>query len=249
MCYRNSMKVSQGDLSYSNFSEIIDSIKPISCHIKKFYFHWRGEPTLVRYLPQAIQTVKIEFPKTVTYLFTNGSLLEEELSNKLLKSGLDHICFSVDSINETSYNTIRGGIDAHYVFKKIRKFIQLRNKQNSGTRISVNTVVLEDNLMELPDIVQYFSKLGINVNFRQESKIDNSCHSKGPCPWVGRSLFVATSGEVSPCCMDINNELSLGNLFNSKIESILSNKFAERIIEETSSEICGLPICANCGMR
>lgn len=246
MCYRNNLKSPLEDIEYEKLIRIIDNIASIKDRISYVYFHWRGEPTLVESLPTCIDVAKNRFPRAKSILFTNGSSLNMPLSEKILNSCLDEICFSIDSINEKKYFEIRG-FDFNIVFKNIQDFVSLKKKMNSNIEIKVNTVVLDDNIIELEEILSRFEALGIKVNFRQDSRSYDmgELRQKG-CPWLGKTLFIGVDGRISPCCMDVNQDLSLGNIYIQDIRKILDNVLIEQIFKSTQSGVGLLEPCKNC---
>ncbi|MGM9625335.1 MAG: SPASM domain-containing protein, partial [Eubacteriales bacterium] len=53
-------------------------------------------------------------------------------------------------------------------------------------------------------------------------------------------------GTVLPCCLDRNGDLSLGNLFEAPLETILSSPRAARIYDGFTKHICSEDLCRRC---
>ncbi len=73
----------------------------------------------------------IDFAKKIgvldIYFSTNGLLLNEEISKKLISSGLTRIQISIDATNQQTYDKVRPGGDYNKIIKNVLNFIKLRN--------------------------------------------------------------------------------------------------------------------------
>ncbi len=72
---------------------------------EKAVFHIMGEPTLYRHLPEVLEHAK-KFNLTTT-LSSNGSLLDEQMADRLVGAGLSKINVSLQTPDETSWE-LRG---------------------------------------------------------------------------------------------------------------------------------------------
>jgi len=100
--------------------------------------------------------LKLFFPKLELRLLTNGILVGkyiEELINLF-----DSIVFSFDTINNEKYMNIRG-VDA---YKLVVNNIKQVRKQSSTIEIRLRSMILEENIDELSEIVKLAIKLDVN---------------------------------------------------------------------------------------
>src|SRR5947209_3125807 len=65
-----------------------------------------NEPLTDKRLPSLIRYMREKLPNVYIRLFSNGSLLTEELSRELIASGLNAITFSIHASNEETYERI-----------------------------------------------------------------------------------------------------------------------------------------------
>lgn len=67
------------------------------------------------------------------------------------------------------------------------------------------------------------------------------------CYALRDQLGVLVDGTAVPCCLDGNGRLSLGNLFESSVDDILSSERAQRIYNGFSAHTAAEPLCRRCG--
>lgn len=245
MCYRQNSKFKELDMNYIDAHKYIDELKEIEFLIKNIYFHWRGEPTLSKDLVSVIAYTRIKFVNANLILFTNGSNLNDKIIDELLQSGISTICISIDSIDVNDYKYIRGG----NINRVLKNFITLMNKIDSFSgkkpKVIVNTVIIDENLGSLKKIEDYFSAYNVDVNFRMDSNRSEKINKDG-CYNLGKSLYISSSGNVIPCCMDVDEYLILGNLNDNSIGDILNNNMINSILMGTQMEIEPFDICKKC---
>ena len=74
----------------------------------------------------------IDFAKKIgvldIYFSTNGLLLNEQISEKLINSGLTRIQISIDATTQETYDKIRPGGDYNKIIKNVLNFINLKKK-------------------------------------------------------------------------------------------------------------------------
>jgi len=111
----------------------------------------------------------------VSFTFTNGYLMNESLVARILDSGIESICFSLDGPTSEIHDAIRGreGVFSSAVFGL--KAIQEGKKQR-GLRfpqLSIQTTVSSRNLEALPDMVDLARSLEVPViRFQHLSNVD-----------------------------------------------------------------------------
>ena len=59
--------------------------------------------------------------------------------------------------------------------------------------------------------------------------------------------FVLSNGTVIPCCLDSEGVISLGNIFDEKIENILNSERATKIHEGFTARVGVEELCKRCG--
>ncbi len=157
MCPRNSFKCEHGDIDLDLFKRISKYFTPA---IIVSLTGW-GEPLLH---PRLIEIINIVKKKGAKVGFTtNATLLDNEVSEKLIKSDLDFIDFSVDGGSQETYEQIRMGAKFDDVINNIKNFIKI--KETSGSKspsTSITFVMMKKNIHELPLMVQLAKELKVD---------------------------------------------------------------------------------------
>ena len=191
-------------------------------------------------------------------LYTNGTLLDRKRSEELIRAGLVHITFSFDGVDPATYEEYRRGARFDVTLERIRSF--LRVKQELGSRTPF--VVIQSLEYEGRSTVRgrrsfrrRFKGLGVGrftfvrphafAGAFRTAGVDKRSYSPCAFPWY--SLSVGWNGVVTPCCLDVSQELPLGRLpedtlleiWNGEGIAMLRRRFAR-------GEIHGLSPCGRC---
>ena len=99
----------------------------------------------------------------VTSLTSNGSLIDKTLARRIVDSGLDSICLSLNSLKRHIHNETRG---TNGSFDEVMTAIE-NLRERGGMRLSLSTTVVRENICELPDVVDFVRSIGLSgVHFQ-----------------------------------------------------------------------------------
>jgi radical SAM protein with 4Fe4S-binding SPASM domain len=120
-----------------------------------------GEPLLNKDLLQMLELLEQRNIKTA--IVSNGSVMTDTIRDKLLEVSTD-INFSIDGATQEIFESVRVGSSFKKVVENIRKMTAARKEKTSprGKMIAARTVVTNQNVHELPDIVRLASELGLD---------------------------------------------------------------------------------------
>jgi len=113
-----------------------------------------GEPLLKRYVADLVAYTASR--DSFVSIATNGYLLGQDSLSKLDSAGLDFLCISIDYME--GYGKREFGKKLSQKMKLILKRI---SERDYGFETQISTVVTRHNMDELPEMVAYFSSLGI----------------------------------------------------------------------------------------
>jgi len=118
-----------------------------------------GEPTLLKDLPQIIQRIRENMRFIYITLLTNGSLMTVEKAQNLCNSGLNITSFSLNYLDDRQDK--ERGIDG--LLSHLSNLIpQLRD---AGINVTLNTVIMKDNLDQLALIAKQAHQWQIKVGY------------------------------------------------------------------------------------
>lgn len=200
---------------------------------------------------------KISFAKFMGYnihVLTNGSLLTENLIDKLLDYVSD-IRISLHTTVEKHYNSItKTSNKLNHVLNMIQYISNHPKKENS--RLIVTSDVIDDNANDVDKFIKDVENIVDLIEvWKPHNWVAWGDYRKGPVikPSCGRPwnspIQVQVDGTVNMCCFDFDGKLLIGDLKSQTFEEIFSSPEIENIrqchssIESISS--CNL-ICSQC---
>lgn len=158
MCIRNLISCDRGDMSLDRFKEMITTAFNYR-HTALLY--GQGEPFLH---PDIIEMIKFErergnFVTTVT----NATLLDGNMCEQIIESGLNYLRVSIDGATEKTFNSIRRGADFSQVTENVQRLSDMVRRRDSELELGVACMATKWNLHELPQIIYLTHRLGIPI--------------------------------------------------------------------------------------
>ena len=241
-------------LSMEEFKRIVDKLKGVT---KYLYLHVMGEPLTHPLLPEFIRYASQEgFKVSIT---TNGTLLSRR-AEELLSSGVYKINISIHSFEEGSNEEYEQYIRSCAEFADkaskagILTVFRLWNKGYDEGR-NINTLRLLQEFFNHDEWVQggkglrIRNKLHLEYGERFEWP-DMEKEDRGTsvyCYGLKDHFAVLCDGSVVPCCLDREGEITLGNIFEENIDSILFCERAEKMKQGFRCRNATEELCRKCG--
>jgi len=156
MCFKRGLpKQTYKHMSLELFKKILDDIKPIG----GVCFVGLGEPLLnPDFFYMLLEAKKRGLGINMV---TNGTFLNKEWSNALIKMRVNKISISLDAATKDTYDKIRKNGNWDRVLENIRTLVEERkNFGSQSTYIRLDFVGMKNNIHELPEFVDLTKKLG-----------------------------------------------------------------------------------------
>lgn len=238
------------------FKELIDySVKKGTRAIKLNYIN---EPLirndLINFITYAKERGIIDI-----YFSTNGILLNKDISEKLITSGLTRIQVSLDAFTQQTYDKVRPGGDLKKIVENVNRFLELKEKYNAKIPLlRVNFVKTELNEFELDNFMNFWKDkvdmIGVQ-EFIKPTKVKNQIKSKKTikkknfkCSFPFKQLVINNEKQVLPCCTFWGEELALQKV--EKPEDLLDAWNSPKMIDLRNKHLEGryqeIPQCKNC---
>jgi MoaA/NifB/PqqE/SkfB family radical SAM enzyme len=125
-CIRNAWEGSPGDMTEATFTRLLDGLAGFD-PVPAVLFGGFGEPLAHPGIVEMVGRVKAVGAARVE-LVTNGCLLDEDMSGRLIKAGLDTLWVSLDGIRPESYDDVRLGALLPDVLENLRLFREVRRR-------------------------------------------------------------------------------------------------------------------------
>jgi radical SAM protein with 4Fe4S-binding SPASM domain len=253
MCMRQKIYFPPRDMDFSVFQKLIDEGKDF---LEFAVPYGAGEPLLNPEIFDMISyCTKLRIP---TGISTNGTLLSEEYSRKLIESGLSYITFAFDSTRKEIFETYRKGANFEKVRDNIVRFLRVKKAMRSNIFCIVQMVALKDNQDEGHALMRMWKLDGINAVRIKKDEVHNEESAipgdnqkrpprRHPCYLLWRGpMYIHYDGTVFPCCYTYPEE-ALGNIKRSSLQKIWNS---EKIVHMREAHIRGklqdYPVCQNC---
>ncbi|MGB7876413.1 MAG: radical SAM protein [Anaerolineales bacterium] len=147
-------------LGWENFLRIVDQLP----RLDRVVLHGIGEPLLNKDLPRFVSHLK---ERGAEVLFnTNAILLDQKRGDALVDAGLDELRVSLDAVTPELYAKLRGVDRLPRVIQNLKAFVK-RHGGREGPKLSLWWVVMQANLLQLPDFVRLAAQIGISEVYLQ----------------------------------------------------------------------------------
>ncbi len=261
MCPYPNMKRQKGTMNRQLYQKIINQAEKLN--IIYINLHNFGEPLIDKDFIWKVKYAKKHHISRIS-TNTNGSLLTQSLSQKIISSGLDELYISLDAATQTTYQKIRIGLPYQKVIKNLKYLIKLKKKLKSDKpKIILDFLKFDLNHQETSKFIQKWSKQVDHVCISQihdwanQKKLNTGMSfqnyvefSHTPCRLPFTEMLINWDGTVSLCCQDIDGQVILGNLNQQSLTHIWQNKKYQNIRQShLNLQTQKLKLCQNCKLR
>jgi radical SAM protein with 4Fe4S-binding SPASM domain len=168
-----------------------------------------------------------------TLLSTNGTLLDEETSARLLDSKLQHVTLSFDGASKETFEHYRKGARFERVRDNFVRFANMKQQRGSRMQIVVQMVRMAGNAHEVDEFKRFWSAVDGVDQVRVKEDETNLVQPEGqrsgekarPCHYLWRgAMYVKHDGRVYPCCQSYNLDgAPVGDLRTNTLEEIFNS--------------------------
>jgi len=225
----------RGFLDFELFKHVLDEFSNLG---KKpmIAFSMTGEPLLNKEMPRFIEYASQKGHRT--YISTNATQLDQELSDKLIRAGLSTIHLALEGIKKESHEAYRIGSDFDQVKKNMEFFLAKKKQLKSTTpRVVIQTLLTSFSELEIDEITAWAKHHGADlIAFKSLSMGSYTDHGKkneysyllpkNPrflraketsvnrkvCRRPLMETVIYWDGTLGLCCVDFNGECALPNI-------------------------------------
>lgn len=229
-------------------------------HTGFLYLHVMGEPLLHPQLGELLEIGAAEGFRLC--LTTNGTLLEQRHDLLLSAPVLHKLSVSLHSMEGNNAGALGGYLAG--VWESVQALSQagiicalrLWNIGGQETRNGEILAFLGDRLgthpLDLPQLRRGSWKLGQRLYLEQAEKFDwpeleGPERAAGFCLGLRDQVAVLVDGTVTPCCLDHEGDIPLGNLLAEELDGILASPRARAVCDGFSQRRPSEALCRRCG--
>jgi radical SAM protein with 4Fe4S-binding SPASM domain len=228
-------RIPTGRLRFEDARRIIDQL-PRLLHVNLSLW---GEPLLNKDIFRIISYVHARDVEVL--LQSNLNVLNEEMAEQLVDSGLDILQISLDGASQEAYEKYRVGGDFANVIRNIERVKAVQQRRGaSRLQIVWKMVVHRYNEHEVPRAREWARELGVEFKVveiyaprqlhgvwkpREGVVSSAEVHSDAVsrCYSLWQVLTVNFNGDVFPCCSEFSPQDALGNILQEPLRKVWNN--------------------------
>ncbi len=225
---------------------------------KVIQLHGYGDPLLDIHMPEYIKHLSER--KFFSYFSCNPANINIKQTVNMFENGLDFIKYSIESIDDEEFKSIRGEASNFTKgFDKIKTLLQLKKENNFKTKIIITMLDLNrtGQIEGYKKLLQIFEGLDVYIYlksedqqwYRKEYHGTESVHWSEFCkhPWM--SMTIKSNGEVAMCMEDFNNEIVLGDCNTESLYNIWNGLKYQQFRHDHFNLSKGLKCFEECDMK
>jgi radical SAM protein with 4Fe4S-binding SPASM domain len=257
-----------GLLKYDEFKNWIDQIKSTGFYVQLFF---QGEPFINKQLPRMIKYAQEN--KVYISISTNGHFIDLTNVDFILDNAPDKLIYSVDGLDEESYQNYRVGGTFKQADEGLRALIKRKNERGlKKPFIEFQFIVMKQNEHQLDEVLNYGKEAGVDkvvfktmqisnyenaVKFLPSNKkysryiVENGSYKiknkmKNHCFALWRTSVITWDGKLVPCCFDKDAEYNLGSLNGKSFQQIWKSEEYNKFRQRVLDSRKSINICTNC---
>lgn len=259
MCPHRLLTRPQQTMSQELFGRIVEGIRGYDLARTQVFLHKEGEPLCDESIVERISQVRRELPTAREVgISTNAMLMDGQMADRLIASGLDVIFFSVDGVSPETYERIRRNCKYDVVECNIRRFLEKRNAAGSRIRVVMQMLLSDTNRHEKDAFVDRWKGYGVEFYFKEvHCYLDGGMSSFGTpdfthqiscCRDPFRVLVYHVDGRAGLCCWDYDCEYVIGLAAKGDMMQIFNSSRSRHMREMQLALKCqGIVPCNRCG--
>ncbi|MGO4881944.1 MAG: radical SAM/SPASM domain-containing protein [Bryobacteraceae bacterium] len=253
MCPRETHKQPKADMPAEVFERLVREAGATAEHMMLIGL---GEPFMD---PEIFERIEFCHRHSIsTLLSTNGTFLDQRVSERVLASPLEQITLSFDGASKETFEFYRKGARFEKVRANFVRFAELKHARRSKLQVVVQMVRMERNAHEVEEFVRFWRGIkGVDQVRIKEDETNmlrpDAGHAaedwKHPCHYLWRGApYVKQNGDVYPCCQSyMLDGAPLGNLAEQPLEKIWNSDLMRRMRRAHASGRAGeIDVCARC---
>jgi radical SAM protein with 4Fe4S-binding SPASM domain len=257
-----------GLLKQDDFTKIVDEINSTGFYIQLFF---QGEPFINKQLPEMIKYSQAN--NIYVSISTNGHFISKENIDNVLQNSPDKLIYSVDGLDEKSYQNYRVGGTFKQADEGLRTLIN--RKKELGLKkpfVEFQFIVMKQNEHLIEDVKQYGKDVGVDkvvfktmqVSTYENAKkflpsnkkysrytVENGSFKikrevKNHCFALWRTSVITWDGKVVPCCFDKDASFKMGSVNGRSFDSVWKSVQFNKFRKRILNNRKSVEMCTNC---
>lgn len=201
-----------------------------------------GEP-LVH--PKGYEMIEYAVRNSGVYvtLTTNGTIMNEQRTRKLLDAGVHMIDISIDAFNADTYSKIRVNGDLEITRSNVLNLLSWVKKSGSSTKVVVSFIEQPQNTHEVADFESYWKEQGADsvvvrrlhsaagavINIANIMRREQAHEVRRPCVYPWERIVLNPRGYLSFCPADWTHGSSMIDYANTTVAEVWQGEFYRQL--------------------
>lgn len=253
-CANNKLTRPKGQMNIRLYKKIIDEIAEQNPYTR-LWLDFYGEPLIQKYKIYYMVDYARKKGLVNININTNGTLLDEEMAEMLLDSGISFISIDCDGFSKEVYEKIRVGANRDVTYANIEHLLKRKKESgNTSTIIEIKVMEMEENKQEINQILEYWRERGAWTTTRRLISWAGMCEDIVPeiqqervaCGNAVGILPITWDGKAVNCVMDVDAQFVCGDVTKESIKEIWNrrNDMVRKHLEHRFDELPD--ICKSC---
>ncbi|WP_197722043.1 radical SAM/SPASM domain-containing protein [Sulfuriflexus mobilis] len=232
--------------------------------------HGKGTTQYIRYTsngeplvhPDAYEMIDYAVRESGVYvtLTTNGTIMKERKTRRLLEAGVNMIDISIDAFKNETYEKVRVRGNLDVTRTNVLNLLKWINEIESPTKVVVSFVEQPQNSDEVKDFEKYWNDQGVDkvvirrlhsaageVTEIADKLRKSNDEARYPCLYPWERVLVNTEGELCFCPTDWSRKSVLANYADTTIKELWSSKVYNDLREaHLKNNFTNHSFCGNC---
>lgn len=153
---RNEIKRERQDIDVRLFRDIIQEIGEHDPRVQLWNY---GEPLLHENILEILEAIGTDFSDCS--MSTNGHIMTDKLARRIVNSGLTEIIFSIDGIDQHTYERYRKGGSLNMVLHNLGRVIAAKGESKSDIKVTAQHIIFKHNFKDVPFLGDFFYPRGV----------------------------------------------------------------------------------------
>ncbi|MEM1587302.1 MAG: radical SAM protein [Candidatus Bathyarchaeia archaeon] len=226
ICIRRVWNAELRDLNLDLYKKIAKSMFQ---HLKRLILYGFGEPLLNPNFIKILKIARENLPKDSEIIVsTNGSMLNSNLSEKIVNIGVNNISFSIETTDAIKLRRIREGSEPTTILNNFRHIARIKRLRGNSFKLGIEAVIMRSNFNDLPNLIE--EAAGEDVDYLLVSHLvpytENMFHESVYVTMSGKSL------EIIKPVLNYGRKIILDAFYETEIYHAGVKSRVSRIIDE-----------------
>jgi MoaA/NifB/PqqE/SkfB family radical SAM enzyme len=241
--------------------KMVDEVREHGRGITQYIrYSGNGEPLLNRHIYEMLGYA-VQQSGTIVTLTTNGTLLDEARTDRLVATGIHMVDISLDAFKPETYARIRVNGDLAVTRENVQRLIARVRADGARTKVVVSFIEQPENTAEISDFERFWRDAGahqvivrrLHTNASSTSRLVSLLQARAPLParrpclYPWERILLTPTGQLAFCPQDWIHASALADYHTTTIRETWQGEAYRRLREaHLANNFCQHKFCGQC---